>query len=208
MKHWKYEAKNISGWLTIHPSTTRSHTLQFSFNFPPSHTPLQPLTILNSDGYPVTQWLIIFKLHNILTFFKFFSILLYWGTLWRSWLRHCATNRKVTGLIPDGVTGIIPRHNASGHIMALGLTQPLTEMNTRNISWGVKAASAYGWPYHLHVPTVLKSGSLNLLEPSGPVQVHNGNPLPILYCFPNASSAQFLRLYFDTYNKTGHVHVT
>jgi len=26
--------------------------------------------------------------------------------------------------------------------MALGLTQPLTEMSTRNISWGVKAAVA------------------------------------------------------------------
>jgi len=28
--------------------------------------------------------------------------------------------------------------------MALGLTQPLTEMSTKNISWGVKAAGAYG----------------------------------------------------------------
>jgi hypothetical protein len=26
-----------------------------------------------------------------------------WGILWRSWLRHCATSRKVTGPIPDGV---------------------------------------------------------------------------------------------------------
>jgi len=26
--------------------------------------------------------------------------------------------------------------------MALGLTQPLTEMSTRNISWGLKAADA------------------------------------------------------------------
>jgi len=26
--------------------------------------------------------------------------------------------------------------------MALGLTHPLTEMSTRNISWGVKAAGA------------------------------------------------------------------
>jgi len=26
--------------------------------------------------------------------------------------------------------------------MALGLTQPLTEMSARNISWGVKAAGA------------------------------------------------------------------
>jgi hypothetical protein len=28
-------------------------------------------------------------------------------------------------------------HNPSGRTMALGLTQPLTEMCTRNISWGV-----------------------------------------------------------------------
>jgi len=36
-----------------------------------------------------------------------------------------------------------------------------------------------GWqPYHLHVPTVLKSGSFNLLEPSGPVQACNGAALP------------------------------
>jgi hypothetical protein len=33
-------------------------------------------------------------------------------------------------------------HNPSGCTMALGLTQPLTEMSTRNISWGVKAADA------------------------------------------------------------------
>ena len=32
----------------------------------------------------------------------------------------------------------------SGRSMALGLTQPLTEMSTRNIYWGVKAAGAYG----------------------------------------------------------------
>jgi len=64
--------------------------------------------------------------------------------------------------------------------MALGSTQPLTEMSTRNISWGVKAIGAYGWqPYYLHVPTVLKSGNLNLLEPSGPVQVCNGIALPL-----------------------------
>jgi hypothetical protein len=63
--------------------------------------------------------------------------------------------------------------------MALGSTQPLTEMSTRNILWRVKAAGAYGWqPYHLHVTIVLKYGSLNLLEPSGPVQACNGIALP------------------------------
>jgi len=51
------------------------------------------------------------------------------------------------------------------------LTQPLTEMSTRNISLGVKATGVYSWqPYHLHVPVVWKPGSLTLLEPSGPLQ--------------------------------------
>ena len=47
-------------------------------------------------------------------------------------------------------------------------------------SLGVKAASALGrQPYHLHVPTVLKSGSLKLLEHSGPVQACNGIALTL-----------------------------
>ena len=65
-----------------------------------------------------------------------------WCTPWRSWLRHCATIRKVAGSIPDGVTGIFHSRNPNGRIMALGLTQPLTEMSTRNISWGCKTAGA------------------------------------------------------------------
>jgi hypothetical protein len=52
-----------------------------------------------------------------------------------SWLRHCATSWKVSGSIPDGVIGIFHWHNPSGCTMALGSTQPLTEMSTRNISW-------------------------------------------------------------------------
>ena len=38
--------------------------------------------------------------------------------------------------IPDGVTGIFYWLNPSCRTMALGSTQPLTEMSTRNISWG------------------------------------------------------------------------
>jgi hypothetical protein len=59
----------------------------------------------------------------------------------RSWLRHCATSRKVAGSIPVGV-GIFHSHNPSGRTMALELSQPLTEMSTWNICWGVKAAGA------------------------------------------------------------------
>jgi len=32
-------------------------------------------------------------------------LLLMRGRRWRSWLRHCATSRKVAGSIPDGVIG-------------------------------------------------------------------------------------------------------
>ena len=47
---------------------------------------------------------------------------------------------------------------------------------------GVKAAGAYGWqPYRLHVPIVLKSGNLNLLEPSGPAQACNRTALHYMY---------------------------
>jgi len=58
------------------------------------------------------------------------------GTRWRCWLRHCATSRKDAGSIPECVIGIFHSHNPSGRTMALGLTQSLREMSTRNISWG------------------------------------------------------------------------
>jgi hypothetical protein len=31
------------------------------------------------------------------------------------WLRHCATNRKVAGSIPDGVTGFFHRQSSRSH---------------------------------------------------------------------------------------------
>jgi hypothetical protein len=62
------------------------------------------------------------------------------GTQRHSWLRHCVTNWKVAGSIPNGVTGILQWLNPCGCIVALGSTQPLTEMSTRNPSWGLR------WP--------------------------------------------------------------
>jgi hypothetical protein len=50
--------------------------------------------------------------------------------------------RKVVGSIPDGVIGIFHWIIPSGRIMTLGLSRPLKEMSTRNISCGVKAAGA------------------------------------------------------------------
>jgi hypothetical protein len=56
------------------------------------------------------------------------------GNAVAQWLRYCATNFKVAGLIPDGVIGIFHWHNPSDYTMALGSTLPLTEMSTRSIS--------------------------------------------------------------------------
>jgi len=39
-------------------------------------------------------------------------------------------------LILDGLIGIFHSHNPSDRTMALGSTQPLTEISTRNVSWG------------------------------------------------------------------------
>jgi hypothetical protein len=58
------------------------------------------------------------------------------------WLIYCATNQKVAGSIPDGVTEFLIDINASDRTMALGSTQPVTENSTRSISWGVNAAGA------------------------------------------------------------------
>jgi hypothetical protein len=44
--------------------------------------------------------------------------------------------QKVAGSIPDGVMEFFIDINTSDRNMALGSTQPLTEMSTRSISWG------------------------------------------------------------------------
>jgi hypothetical protein len=51
------------------------------------------------------------------------------GTAVAQWLRFCATNRKVAGSIPDGDNGFFCWHYSSDRTMALGSTQPLTEMS-------------------------------------------------------------------------------
>jgi hypothetical protein len=48
-------------------------------------------------------------------------------------LRHYATSRKVAGLIPNEVD-IFNLPNPSSRIMALESTQPVTEMNTKNLT--------------------------------------------------------------------------
>jgi hypothetical protein len=51
-------------------------------------------------------------------------------------LRHCGTSRKVAVSIPDKVIEFFNLHKPSSPTMALGSTQPLTEMSTRNLPGG------------------------------------------------------------------------
>ena len=82
--------------------------------------------------------------------------------------------------------------------MALRSTQSLTEMSTRNISWGVKVAGTYDWqPHHIHVPAVMKSGSLNLLEH---LWACPGITLPFYLCGANVEIVVVTTLSSDVYH--------
>ena len=53
-------------------------------------------------------------------------------------LFRLATNQKFPGSIPDGVLRNFHWQNPSGRTKVLRLTQTLTEMSTRVISWGLR----------------------------------------------------------------------
>jgi hypothetical protein len=69
----------------------------------------------------------------------------FWGTRWRNLLRHYVKTRKVTGSIPEEVTGFFNWPNPSSHTMTLGSTQSLIEMSTRNLPGGWRAADRRVW---------------------------------------------------------------
>jgi len=62
--------------------------------------------------------------------------------------------------------------------MALKSTQPLTEMSTRSISLGQRRPVRKADNQPPSCAVVMKSGNLNFLEPSGPLQACNGTALP------------------------------
>ena len=61
---------------------------------------------------------------------------------YRSWLRHCATSRKVAVLIPDGVIGIFHEHNSAGRTMAPGVDSASNRNEYQEYFLGVKATGA------------------------------------------------------------------
>jgi hypothetical protein len=83
------------------------------------------------------------------------------------WLRYCATNQKVAVSIPDGVVELFIDIKPSDRTMALGSTQPLTEMSTRRISWRKCSRCVRLTTLPLSCAVVKQSGNFNFLEPSG-----------------------------------------
>jgi len=102
-----------------------------------------------------------------------------WGIWWLIWLRHCATSQRIAGLIPSGVREIFHWHNPSSCCLALESAQPLTEMSTRNISWGVKGS----WCIGLKTFPPSCAECLEIWEPQPPGTLRAS---PGLYreCFP------------------------
>jgi len=64
--------------------------------------------------------------------------------------------------------------------MAMGSTQPLTEMSTRSIPGGKGGRCVRLTTLPLSCAVVMKYGNLNFLEPSGPLQACNGTDLHLL----------------------------
>jgi hypothetical protein len=105
---------------------------------------------------------------------------------------NCATNQKVAGSNPNGVMEIFIDVNPSDRNMALGSTQPLTEMSTGSISWGKGGRCVRLTTLPPLCAVVKKSGNLNFLEPSGPFQACNGTALPSCAIVMKSGNLNFL----------------
>ena len=105
--------------------------------------------------------------------FCFINVLFFFRT-YRS-----SSNRKVAGSIPASVSGFFIDIKSFRSHYALGSTQPLTEMSTRSISWGKGGRCVRLTTLPPSRAVVMKSGNLNFLEPSGPLQACNGTALPL-----------------------------
>jgi hypothetical protein len=106
--------------------------------------------------------------------------LVYWGTVVAQWLRYSAANQKVAGSNPGGVMEFFIDINPSDRTMALGSTQPLTEMSTPVFPGGKCGRCVRLTTLPPSCAVVTKSGNLIFLEPCGPPQACNGTALPFI----------------------------
>jgi len=115
-------------------------------------------------------------------------IYLYVGTAVAQWLRCCATNQKVAGSIPAGVSGFFIDIKSSRSHHGPGVDSA----SNRVFSGGKGGRCVRLTTLPPSCAVVTKSGSFNFLEPSGPVQACNWTALPL-----HIYSIELLRFAFD-----------
>ena len=92
-------------------------------------------------------------------------------------LRCCATNRKVAGSIPAGVSGFFIDIKSFRSHYGPGVDSASNRNEYEEYVLGVKAAVRKADNLPPSCAVVTKSGNLNFLETSGPLQACNGTDL-------------------------------
>ena len=101
------------------------------------------------------------------------------GTAVAQWLRCCATNWKVAGSIPAGVSGFFIDIKSFRSHYGPGVDSASNRNEYQEYFLGVKAAGAWGWqPYHHPVPLSRNLGTLTSWNPLG-----LSRPVMELLCF-------------------------
>jgi hypothetical protein len=97
--------------------------------------------------------------------------------------------------------------NSSDRTMALGSTQPLTELSTRSIFWGKCGRGVRLTILPPSCAVVKKCGNLNFLEPCGPLQACNGTAL-LLPLYPRFTNPATLLPLTYNYNLSSSIQLS
>jgi len=107
-----------------------------------------------------------------------------WGTAVAQWLRCWATNRKVAGSIPAGVSGFFIEIKSFRSHYGSGVDSASNRNEYQEYFLGVKSGRCVRLTtLPPSCAVVTKYGGLNFLEPSGPVQVCNGTALTLRFTY-------------------------
>ena len=99
------------------------------------------------------------------------------GTAVAQWLRCCATNRKVAGSTPSGVSGFFIDIKSFRSHYGPGVDSTSNRNEYQEYFLGIRRTVRKADNLPPSCAVVTKSGSLNFLETSGSVQACNGTAL-------------------------------